>query len=136
MRILVDTSVWIEFFRSRSGLSQDLLDFLSLTLEDDRVVTIYPIQAEILSGSLLPHKEKEIREAFESMTHIDLSWNEKNTWDRLVEMAQVARKASLRIPGIVDRMILGAAEKEGVSLWTHDAALAELAKKLDVHLFP
>ncbi len=135
MKVLVDTSIWIEFFWSRPQLSQESLGFLDLLIEDDRAVTIFPIQTEVLSGRISEKKEREIREAFGVMTHIDLDWNAAATWERLSELAQVAHKASLPIPGIVDRMILSAAEKAGASLWTLERALRKLAPEIGVRLF-
>lgn len=135
MRVLVDTSVWIEFFRSRPQLSEESLSFLNLLIVDDRVVTIYPIQAELFSGTISKDRETGIRGAFDAMIHIDLDWNAASTWNELVEKAHKARKASLPIPGIVDRMILAAAEKGETSLWTLDRPLKRLAEEIGVRLF-
>ncbi len=135
MKVLVDTSVWIEFLRKKPQISDESLSRLYLLLEEDRVVTIYPIHVELFSGSILPQKRKEIEEAFESMAHVDLDWNSKITWVRLIEMAQSAKARSLPIPGVIDRMILSSAEASQSSLWTLDRALIRLAEVLKVPLF-
>lgn len=98
-------------------------------------MTIYPIQTELLSGRVSREKEKEIREALDAIDHIDLDWNARSTWEQLVEFAQIAHKASLPIPGIVDRMILAAAAKAEVMLWTLERPLTRLAERIKVPLF-
>lgn len=135
MKVLVDTSIWIEFFRSRPTLSEASLGFLSLLIEDDRAVTILPIQTELLSGRISPRREREIHEALDAIDHVDLDWNAKSTWERLVEFAQIAHKASLPVPGIVDRMILAAAQEVQAMLWTLERPLTRLAERIKVPLF-
>jgi predicted nucleic acid-binding protein len=135
MNVLVDTSIWIEFFHPRPTLSDDSFKSLSLLLEDDRAVTIYPIRVELLSGRLETGKKKQIRQAVEVMSHIDPDWNERGVWIRIEEMAEIANRKSLSIPGIVDRMILASAETAGASLWTLDRPLANLASLLKIPLF-
>ncbi len=135
MKVLVDTSVWIEFFRARPQLPRDSLDFLDLLIADDRAVTILPIQAEVLSGRVSTKREREIREAFGALEHVDLDWNASSTWDDVVALARVAQKSSHSIPGIVDRMILLSAQRSESSLWTLDQSLIRLAPEVGVRLF-
>ena len=135
MRVLVDTSIWIEYARSRPSLSSVSLSFLDLLLEDDRAVTIYPIQTEILSGNLSPHHYEDTRSSLEALHHVDCDWNHSEVWDELSKLAHRARKNGLPIPGLVDPMILLAAKKSDVSLWTLDQALLKLATVVQVHLF-
>ena len=132
MSLLVDTSVWIEFFRSRPALPTASLEIFSDLLADDQVVTIHPIRSELLSGSLDGTKKQRIAEALGAISLIDPDWNSPGLWGRTVEMAGIARQKSLPIPGIVDRMVLIAAEKAGTGLWTLDRAMLKLASVLDV----
>lgn len=132
MKVLVDTSIWIEYFRAHPHLSEASLGFLSLLLEDDRVVTIYPVHAELLSGKLAPAKEKDIRNALDALGHIDLDWNTKPTWDQIIDLGRRAHKAALPVPGIVDRMILAATKHSNASLWTLDQGLNRLAQEVSV----
>jgi predicted nucleic acid-binding protein len=135
MNVLIDTSVWIEFFRPRPAIEEESLSLLSHLLEDDRAATIHPIRAELLSGRLDAGKARQIGDAFEAMTPIDPEWNEPGVWNRIVEMAEIARKGALPIPGIVDRMILVAVEKKESVLWTLDQPLLKLAAVIGIKLF-
>ena len=126
--MLVDTSVWAEYFRSRPALSRGQLDALAAQIENDEVVTVLPIEAEVLSGRIAGAKERDIRAAFEAFEHVDLDWNARATWDAIIALAHASQRNSLPTLGVVDRMVLLAAESRRVSLWTLDRALARVAK--------
>lgn len=136
MKVLVDSSVWIDFFQKRPQLSQKLLRQLSLLIEEKNTVVIYPIEVETLSGNIIPSQENLIRGVFEILEHVDLDWNSKSTWLKIIDLAKQARKSSVRIPGLVDRMILLAAQESDLVLWTLDQALQKLAKIQKVKLYP
>ncbi len=136
MKVLVDSSVWIDFFQQRPQLSQKLLRQLSLLIEEKNTVVIYPIEVETLSGNIIPSQENLIRSVFEILEHVDLDWNSKSTWVKIIDLAKQARKSSVRIPGLVDRMILLAAQESDLVLWTLDQALQKLAKIQKVKLYP
>ena len=135
MRVLVDTSVWAEFFRSRPSIPRAVIETLRTLIEDDRVVTLLPIEAEVLSGRLRRDREADVRRAFGAIEHIDLDWNARTTWERIVEIVRAAQDADLPMTGIVDRMVLVAAETRGVSLWTLDDRLVRLATARGVAVF-
>jgi predicted nucleic acid-binding protein len=135
MRILVDTSVWAEFFRSRPAIPRQAVTTLRALIEDDRVVTLLPIEAEVLSGRIAGTKESEVRRAFAAIEHIDLDWSARTTWDGIVDLARAAQAADLPMAGIVDRMVVLAAETRSVRLWTLDRRLARLATARGLAMF-
>jgi tRNA(fMet)-specific endonuclease VapC len=65
--VLVDTSVWIDFFRNQQGRPGDLLDNL---LEEDRVVLCGVVEMEIFQG--LGSKEvREVQSVFRLIPYVD-----------------------------------------------------------------
>lgn len=67
--VLVDTSVWIDFFRNEKGRTGDLLDTL---LEEDRVLLCGVVEMEIFQG--LRKKElQELQSVFELIPYIDIT---------------------------------------------------------------
>ncbi len=65
--VLVDTSVWIDFFRSGRGRSGDILDDL---LAEDRVLLCGVVEMEIFQG--LREKElREVRSVFQLIPYLD-----------------------------------------------------------------
>ncbi len=135
MKVLADTSIWVEFFRKHPQLSQKSLQAFSLLLEEKQVVTIHPIEAEALSGSIAPSQESFIRSFFEMLEHVDIDWNLKSIWKKIIDLAYSARRNSISIPGVVDRMILITAQELNLTLWTLDRALQKLAEIQKVKLY-
>ncbi len=131
-RILVDTSVWIEFFAPHSTLPKDFLALLQANIAEGNVAIIQPIRAELLSGHLTKSQRQKMGNLFEALEFVDVNWGEREPWDDITSFAEIARKKGLAIPGIVDRMILLSAQRAGVTLCTLDKALVKLAHAIGV----
>jgi predicted nucleic acid-binding protein len=134
MSVLVDSSVWIEFFRSRTRLDSTALGALARFIERDQAVTILPIEVEVLSGHPSPRVERTIREAFAALRHVDLDWNASTTWQHLSALGAHARASALPVPGVVDRMVVAAAQAAGAALWTLDVGMQRLARLERIHV--
>lgn len=132
MKVLVDSSVWIEFFSSRPAIPLDPLESL---IEERQIATCLPIKTEVLSGRMSESTRKLLLEAFDAMDFIDLDWNSSKTWEALIEFALLAQKKKASLPGLVDRMILACCQSAGSPLWTLDRKLSNLAKALKLPLF-
>lgn len=132
MKTIVDTSVWVEFFQKKQRPNSKLSKQLWLMLEQGQIATLYPIKAEILSGTLTPHHRKTFQEAFAALDHLDLAWEKSESWQQVAELAIKARRKKLGIPGLVDRMILASAISTHAALWTEDKKLLALAEALGV----
>jgi predicted nucleic acid-binding protein len=135
MSVLVDTSVWVEYFRKRPRLARQQLDRLDDLICEDLVAIVQPVQAEVLSGRIKKEREPEIRAAFGALRSLDLDWNAPATWDAVARCAVHAREAGVPCAGLVDRMVLLAAEHGGAALWTLDGPLLKLAQSRNAALF-
>jgi len=127
--VMVDTSVWIEYFKSRPRIDTHKLDALILEVQ---VSTCLPIYAEVLSGQMNAQTRIIVEEIFKAMNVYNLDWNQMDLWEKLSEMAR--RAFSNRIPpcGLVDRMILGVCKEYDLQLWTIDKKLKTLGEFVDV----
>ncbi|MDL1871451.1 PIN domain nuclease [Deltaproteobacteria bacterium PRO3] len=132
MRVLVDTSVWIEFFGPKDSVSQRALEFL---IQEGSVVTCLPVRAEVFSGKINPKLRDRLQKSFDAMDRVDPDWNLVATWDVIANFAARARKSGISVPGLVDRMILASALQGEARLWTLDLGLQRLAKVLGLSLF-
>lgn len=115
--ILVDTSVWIDFFKRSSTFPKDILREL---LVKGRVVTCRVVFAEIMSGKMDRETHKVVSRAFTAIPFCDPDWNEIRPWERMIAMATVCHEKTVPLPGLVDRMIALSAETRGVKVWTLD----------------
>ena len=135
-RVLVDTSIWIEFFAKSPKVSQNVLDRLSDRILEQQVVLIQPVRAELLSGHVSKALKGEIERCFDAIEYVDLDWSRRENWEDIIAFASSARKIGLAIPGLIDRMILLSALLSNASLCTADKALVKLAKKIGVDVWP
>ena len=125
MQVLLDTSVWVDFFKTHHRVSTALVEEL---LVQGRVVTCKPIFTEILSASLTLPVQKTIRDSFRALDFIDPDWNSDETWKKIVELAQFCRQHKCGMPGMTDRMILASALENKAQIWTLDRKLEKLAR--------
>lgn len=117
MRLLVDTSVWVEFLaREESALQKLLLD---------GSVLIHPfVIGEIACGSL--KNRDEILSLLQSLPQIDTCSDEEVL--HLVEEHRLYAKGV----GWVDLHLLASSLISGKQLWTKDSKLNKLAKRFFV----
>jgi predicted nucleic acid-binding protein len=127
--VLVDTSVWIDFFRGDSRA----ITRLDPLLQDDRAAVSGPIVAEVTSGARTPAVFQELRARLGSLVTLEAP---NDVWDRVA-----AARFSLARRGtqahLVDLLIALTASHTGHALLTRDrdfTAIAEVVP-LDVELF-
>ncbi len=127
--VLVDTSVWIAFFRGdRQAIAR-----LDPLLRDDRAAVSGPIVAEVTSGARNPGAFRQLCARLGSLTTLEPP---PDVWDQ----AATAR-FSLARQGVqahlVDLLIALTASTAGHTLLTRDRDFAAIARvvPLDVELF-
>lgn len=132
MRVLVDTSVWIEFFGPKDSVSQRALESL---IQEGSIVTCLPVRAEVFSGKINPKLRARLKGCFDAMDRVDPDWNLVATWDTIADFPARARRAGLSVPGLVDRMILASGLHGEARLWTLDLRMQRLAMVVGLPLF-
>ncbi len=128
--VVVDTSLWIEYFAKPVRTHSKTLDELDQLIEDGVVAIVQPIRAELKSGIIKSSKLAQFDRVIGSLENADPDWNSELTWAMVAKLAETCRKARIPTPGLVDRMILAACESSGNRLWTLDLKLEKLAKHL------
>lgn len=111
--VLVDTSVWVQFFRSAQAVSAQHLDGL---LQARAVQTCAPIRAEVLSGARTERERAHLRELFRAVPVLDAP---TDLWDR-VEDARFALARRGYTVSLVDLMIAATAAAHPAALWSLD----------------
>jgi len=95
MSVLVDTSVWIDYFRG--GKNSERLDFL---IDEDLVVINDLILAEMVPF-LKVRNQREIIKLLYNINKLDLTIN----WDQIIEFQLTCLKNGLNGIGIPDLII-------------------------------
>ena len=115
--ILVDTSVWIEFFRGRD---RNVVSRLRAELDLDAVGLPAPVRIELLSGA----RAKEVPRFYPT----------RDTWNQIERWAMRSAALGHRF-GVSDLLIAALAAERGAQLWSLDGDFRQMAKLRFVKLF-
>lgn len=118
--IVIDTSVWIEFFR---GSNTHLVERLRRLLDADEVALAAPVRLELLSGATQRElgRLKRVLSALPLLLPSDALWNKLDAW-------VLAARAKGHRFGALDLLIAGIADDHGAALWSEDADFARMAR--------
>ena len=111
MSVLVDTSIWIEYFRS--GNNSDRLDFL---IDENLIVTNDLILAELIP-SLRVRNQRKIVKLLYSINKLKLSIN----WDQLIDFQFKCLKSGLNGIGIPDLIVAQNAKQNLCGIYSLDS---------------
>jgi predicted nucleic acid-binding protein len=119
--VLVDTSVWIETFRSRPKLTiEQLVDF-------DEVVTCLPVIQEVIQGFRDERAYQVAREAMLSLPIVE-SPLRLVVFDEAAALYRSARRAGVTVRSSVDCLIAACAVRHGLTVLHHDRDFDRLAR--------
>ncbi len=108
--ILIDTSVWVEFFRQQRVYA----DHIRVLLKKKAVVTVEPIFSELLYGVSNKQEYEVIHSFWQMLPKMEF------TEGSMIEAASLARQRNYHLMGIgvLDAAIIRAAEEGEHRLWT------------------
>ncbi|MBM3132726.1 MAG: PIN domain-containing protein [Chloroflexi bacterium] len=125
-RVLLDTCIWIDYFRKRSGIYEEV----GQLIDSGRVCCSKLILAELIQGA---RSEKEI-EVIKDLTRVFPAIEESpDSWERAGTLSFQLRKSGKSI-GLSDCYIATLAMQNGVSVYTRDEHFAEIESELGVAL--
>ncbi len=110
MPVIVDTSVWIEYFRS--GKNSATLDFL---IDEDLIIINDLILSELIPSLKVLNQRKLIKLLF-SVNKIDLSIN----WNQIIEFQFKCLKNGLNGIGIPDLIVAQNAKQNNCEIYSLD----------------
>lgn len=88
---LVDTSVWIDFFRGVPSIK----DTLEKLIAKDEIFTAGPILYELLQGMRLPEERKQVKEALLSTNYLEIT---SNDWEEAALLSSTLRAKGITLP--------------------------------------
>ena len=110
MSVLVDTSVWIEYFRTGSDLEK--LDFLI----DENLIVINDLILAELVPFLKVRNQRKIIKLLNNIYKLDMSIN----WNQIIEFQFKCLKNGLNGIGIPDLLIVQNAKQNRCDIYTLD----------------
>lgn len=111
MSIIIDTSVWIEYFKG----NEKYLDFIQKLLEKNEILTIELIFAELLQGARTGKEVEMLKSYFELIQKTEI----ENLYILAGEFFQHEKLISKGI-GLIDACIISATIFSNSKLWTLD----------------
>ena len=112
-RILVDTSIWIEFFRSGKGVKYDFLDG---AIEDEKVVTCGVVLSEILRGAKGKKEHRLVSDIFQAVPYLEI---DRRDWEDAARLLADAQTRGFTIP-LTDGLIAQVCIRHGLDILTLD----------------
>jgi len=113
--LLVDTTVWIDFFAGRSAAH---VAALQKSIEEDEDICLCGvILTEVLQGIRADSDYRKVRTYFEALTFLPI---ERATFVRAADMYRSLRRKGLTIRNAVDCMIAAVAIEHNVPLLHND----------------
>ena len=88
---LVDTSVWIDFFRGVPSIKNSLEKLIAR----DEIFTAGPILYELLQGVKLPEERKQVKEALLSTNYLEIT---SNDWEEAALLSSMLRVQGITLP--------------------------------------
>ena len=125
MSVLVDTSVWIEYFRGSSNVEQ--LDFL---IEENLILTNDLILAELIPFLKLKNQRKVIK-ILKNIKKLELHIN----WEDIITIQYNCLKSGINGIGLPDLIIAQNAFQNKCKLYTLDNHFQLLKRVINIELF-
>ena len=125
MHILVDTSIWVDYFKSGSNSSK-----LDSMLEDNLIVINDIILAELVPF-LVIKKQHKIVELLRSITLLPL----KIDWAEIIHLQIACLNAGINGVGIPDLLIAQNSRQNSGTIYSLDKHFRLLNQIIDISLF-
>ena len=125
--IVVDTSVWIDFFNGNSSKVQATIIDL---IDRDQVILVYPVFLELLAGARKSdlHKLKYFLSALNVKMVTSECWHQAEKW---IEFARGKGQTF----AVMDLLIAAISNNHSASIWSLDTDFVGMAKCGFVELF-
>jgi hypothetical protein len=123
--VLIDSSVWIEYFRS--GNNYEKVDFL---IDENLVVTNHLILAE-LTPFLKIKKQNNLLEMLSNISKLRIDIN----WDKIIDLQYLCLQNGLNGVGIPDLIIVQNAMQNPTKIFSLDKHFSNMSAFLDFEMF-
>lgn len=126
--ILVDTSVWLEFFRVKESPYARTLDWL---LEEERVCTTNLIKAEIIPGTGTQKQFRELKDYFDALSLVK---EPASLWEDIMEVQFRLKRRGINGVSIPDLIIAVVAQANRKAIFTKDSDFELIQLALPIQL--
>ncbi|MCI5212287.1 MAG: PIN domain-containing protein [Candidatus Electrothrix sp. ATG2] len=125
MSVLVDSSIWIDYFRGLNNT--DRLDHL---IDEGLLVTNDLILAELIPA-LRIRKQRRVISLLKTITNVPISID----WDHLIDLQTKCIRKGINKVGIPDLIIAQNAIRNHLDLYSHDKHFRLMSKHIPLSLY-
>jgi len=125
--ILVDTCIWVDFFKDSNAAVSDRLETL---ISEDRVLMSDVVRAELLVGA---RDKKELEELNSVLDGLKVAEIDSQTFIKAGELGFLMRREGFTLP-LTDLLITAQALHQETQIWTSDNHFSTLEKYLTIDL--
>jgi len=126
-KVLIDTSVWIEYFRNRSSSISNEVDQI---LSKKEVYVPKIVIAELIQGAKSEREVSIIRDFLEAFNIIDQT---EDSWFKAGDLSFNLKKKGKNV-NLTDCYIAVMAQENGCQIFTLDEHFKDIQKGLDIDL--
>jgi hypothetical protein len=128
--ILVDTSVWIDFFAMRS--TAQVKSLRALLEKEESLCTCGMVLTEVLQGIRRDEEYRRTREYFQPLVFLPMS---RETFILAADIFRFLRRRGITIRNSVDCVIAAVAKEQSVPLLHHDRDFDPLERYCGLKVF-
>jgi predicted nucleic acid-binding protein len=130
--VLIDTSVWIDFFNSPNSSSE--VGVLRQLIKEDRAISLCPVIYQEISQGIRDDQTFEyVREILLDFDMIDFAW--LTVTDKAIEIYRTLRKKGITVRKSNDCLIAAYAILANVRLLHKDRDFTQIAKGTTLQVF-
>jgi tRNA(fMet)-specific endonuclease VapC len=111
-RIIVDTSIWVEYFKNNPETAR----IIDIGLDNNEIYIIGPVVAELLQGVRTPRERETISKLIGAIPFFDC---EMKDWADAGCISSSLRKSGISIP-LIDLVIYSVAKNNNALIYTKD----------------
>lgn len=123
--ILVDTCIWVDFFKDSDT---DLSDRLENLISEDKVLLSDVVRSELLIGA---RDKKELEELSSVLDGLNVAEINSKTFIKAGELGFLMRREGFTLP-LSDLIITAQAINHESQIWTYDKHFSTLEKTLEI----
>ncbi len=122
--ILVDTSIWIEFFKKKEPIFTELKELI----EASEVIVHEVIFAELLQGCKTKQEESLLLQYWENLSKLPIEGS-------FLEAGKLsfANKYIDKGIGLIDSVLINHVKKQKIKIWTLDKKISKALHKAEVY---
>ena len=119
--VIIDTSVWIAFFKSGHSPEKSSVTHL---LDEDRVILVGVVLSELIQGTKSNQDRQELQETLIALPYLEMT---PHSWLLTGEMGAALREEGITV-GIPDLIVAALAQEYDCQVYTLDSDFQRMPK--------